>query len=425
MASLGGSDGGSPVQVSFRRNGKSVGRRDNLTHWIHWYPAKMFHRIPSEILGTLKLPLGSSVLDPFCGSGTVVLEGARHGYRTIGIDINPLAQLITRVKTTPVDPQHLIEHLPDVLTTASALRAIPQSDAVFDFWFKPEARDTLYNLRRAIAQVAHPLCRRFFLVCFTAIVRRSSLADPSIAPPVRLQHQRVAKANARYKKALEWSDTLDHLAVLEMFESSVRTNIRRMAELHAWPNLGKVVVPPRAQASRSGLGNSSVDLVVTSPPYCGAQKYVRSLRLEMLWLGIPPKVVGDFDRRTLGTERTRDRPAPSTGDSELDATIRSIAERNSIRAVMLAEYVEYLVEFGREMYRVIRPGGQAFVTFGTSLIAGISVDLARVFARIASNAGFETVGILVDSIPSRGFITKRHKTSSVINDEQVVWLRRP
>ena len=79
------------INVTFRESGGAVGRRDFATHWVHWYPAKMFHRIPSVFLQSLELPPGVIVLDPFCGSGTVPLEANLHGHNAIGIDINPLA----------------------------------------------------------------------------------------------------------------------------------------------------------------------------------------------------------------------------------------------------------------------------------------------------------------------------------------------
>ena len=85
-----------------------MGRRDRATHWIHWYPAKMFHRIPAEILGSFA---GErlTVLDPYCGSGTVLLEAALQGHRAVGADVNPLARLISTVKTRRLDTSGLCE----------------------------------------------------------------------------------------------------------------------------------------------------------------------------------------------------------------------------------------------------------------------------------------------------------------------------
>ena len=110
------------INVSFRDHGGAVGRRDFATHWIHWYPAKMFHRIPSVFLDTVELPAQAKILDPFCGSGTVLLEANLRGHHAIGIDINPLARLISRVKITPLDPSDPEE---SACATPTKSKAIP------------------------------------------------------------------------------------------------------------------------------------------------------------------------------------------------------------------------------------------------------------------------------------------------------------
>src|SRR5580704_13919107 len=79
------------INVVFRSENGAVGKRDHLTHWIHSYPAKMFHRIPQVILSRLPLKPTLRILDPFCGSGTVLLEAISRGHSAIGIDVNPLA----------------------------------------------------------------------------------------------------------------------------------------------------------------------------------------------------------------------------------------------------------------------------------------------------------------------------------------------
>ena len=415
------------LPVTFRATNGSIGRRDVATHWIHWYPAKMFHRIPREIFRSLEPPHGSVILDMFCGSGTVLLEGALRGHHTLGIDINPLAQLISRVKTTPLDPSHLKWHAKRIIARAKADQTFPPADKVFDFWFKPEAKTSLYRLRRAIGCLAHKRNRDFFLVALTSIVRRVSLADPSIAPPVRLNCERAERANGRYRRALARAQSVNAETVFDIYRSAVNDNIRRMAELTQWDGFGSAeVLSGQREAAHTGLSLESVDLIVTSPPYCGAQKYVRSLRLEMLWLGVARHVVAETDRRTLGTERvsvTRVRDDLTTADKDANLLIEEIWQRNPIRAVMVADYIRYLYDFAAECRRILRPGGNAFVTFGTSHVAGIEVDMAYFFHSAAEDKGLKLVTTLVDRIPSRGLITKRHSTAGRIDDERVVWLR--
>ena len=69
---------------------------------IHPYPAKFIPEIPGTLLDCLPPPTGTRVLDPFMGSGTTLVEAQRRGYGAVGIDLNPIATLITRVRTGPL-----------------------------------------------------------------------------------------------------------------------------------------------------------------------------------------------------------------------------------------------------------------------------------------------------------------------------------
>jgi 16S rRNA G966 N2-methylase RsmD len=414
------------VPVKFRELSGAVGNRDEATHLIHRYPAKMFHRIPRTILDAIEPVCTSVILDPFCGSGTVLLEGLLRGHVTIGLDINPLAQLISRVKTTLYNVDRLTAYHDSVMRKAQADRTAASQDACLDFWFHPVVKSTLYHLRRAIDAVPRGKYRDFFLIALTSIVRKVSLADPSIPPPVKLRKERAERANERYRKSLEFALTATRATVFEQFAQAVRQNIRRASTLHSYEQLGSaVVLHGNRHAAATGLEAESVDIILTSPPYCGAQKYVRSLKLEMRWLGLGEARIADIDRNTLGTERvSRARPAQPYSDRTLELTIlKEIQERNPVRALMAANYVKYITDFSRECRRVIRPGGNIFVTFGTSRIAGIEVDMSAIFVQAAEDAGLSMQASLVDSIPSRGLITKRHSTAGRIDDERVVWLR--
>lgn len=414
--------------VAFRLPGRKTGKRDFITHWLHRYPAKMFHRIPRIILEEISERGRLRVLDPFCGSGTVLLESILLGHHAIGIDVNPMARLIARVKTTSIAPEHLRRHLRSIRNRAERIDIAVEKDKVLDFWFKPEVRAELHALMRSVQSIGHAECREFFSLCVSSCVRPCSWADPAIAPPVRLKEERVRVAGKRYEAHFTRANELRPIDVFNAFERVTSENIARMGQLFAREALGQAeVLGEKFHASATGLDAASIDLVLTSPPYCGAQKYVRSLRLEMLMLGLSSEAIAEADRRTLGTERVSSTSCANWkdfSDVKLSRLIRLIHDRNPLRAYMLAEYIKYLQGFAIELSRVLRPGGNAFVTFGTDLISGIRVDLAELFAEMAEQCSLHHVATLVDTIPSRGMITVRHSSASTIADEQVVWLRR-
>jgi hypothetical protein len=238
--------------------------------------------------------------------------------------------------------------------------------------------------------------------------------------------KRARRAGHRYQQNFTAAITLTGRGVYDRFISAVSENRVRLIELSSRDHLGKAIVLD-ATASDSRLRPQSVDLIITSPPYCGAQKYVRSLKLEMRLLDMSSEAISEVDYLTLGTERISTMgfrwqafamvPNPALGIAH------TVFQNNARRGVMLAYYLKGLLEFAQECKRVLKPGGNAFVSFGTSRIAGQTVDLARVFTAIGRSVGLTPVITLVDTIPSRGMITKRHHTSSTIEQESVVWFR--
>ena len=415
------------VATRFRNTDGAVGRRDRATHWIHWYPAKMFHRIPAEILDSFERgPL--AVLDPFCGSGTVLLEAAMRGHRAIGADVNPLARLLSRVKTRRLDGATVCDEAVGIAHRAATGTATTDVDRLPGYWFLPAARHALVRTNQEIQRTSHGSRRDFLRICLSAIVRPCSLADPSVPPPVRLSTKRAQRAGSRYTRDLERALAVTADTVREAFCERVQSNVQRMSELQGVRGYGRVrILDEDAEAAATGLPSQSVDVIITSPPYCGAQKYVRSLKLEMMLLGFARRDIDATDRRTLGTERLSVRHAArrlATPLQETDSLVKAIAERNTTRAVMVAEYVRYLERFAAECARVLKRRGEAFVTFGRGHVAGIPVAWDGVFASLARRAGLRLEAVLVDRIPSRGLMTSRHRSSGVIDDERVVWLRK-
>ena len=417
------------IKVSFRDHSGAVGRRDFATHLIHWYPAKMFHRIPSVFLDTVELPIHANVLDPFCGSGTVLLEANLRGHNSVGIDINPLARLISRVKVTALDPSHLIGQLELLLPRARRLRSTPKPHSTLDSWLSSKARVGLHRLAVAIKEIPDEACRSFFLVTLTSTVRRLSKADPAIPPLVRLRKERAKIAGARYRNALIRSETITTTAVYSAFAEAAAANIKRMVELYS---LRSTIDHTQSSvldtdAAHTGLPPKSIDAIITSPPYCGAQKYVRSMKLELILIGYPEEELRQLDSRTLGTEAVTTRGTELsellTGDGHVDQAIAAIYEGNPVRARMASDYSKYLTAFAQECERILRPGGHLLVTLGRSTLAGIPFLSDRVFRRASQEAGLEFVATLVDRIPSRGLLTERHSTAGRIDHEFIVWMR--
>ncbi|TAK51891.1 MAG: hypothetical protein EPO24_15600, partial [Bacteroidetes bacterium] len=152
------------------------------THCFHPYPAMMIPQIARSLIH-LYGKEGQTLLDPFCGSGTALVEARIYGLNSYGIDINPLALLLSRVKTSILDINKLkntsIKLCNDYLEAVEQISKHGYSVPIPDFfnlnyWFNPNVTNELAILRTIILRLRNIFIREFFLVCFSETVRNSS-----------------------------------------------------------------------------------------------------------------------------------------------------------------------------------------------------------------------------------------------------------
>ena len=140
---------------------------------IHPYPAKFVAELPGALLNALPVPPGTAVLDPFCGSGTTLVECQRRGFPSVGIDLNPIACLMTQVKTSP-QPDGLEEAADAIVTLARRLRGtkVPQIPNL-DHWFNSQVQKALAALSDALGMLV-PAHRDALRLALSSIIVRVS-----------------------------------------------------------------------------------------------------------------------------------------------------------------------------------------------------------------------------------------------------------
>jgi hypothetical protein len=157
---------------------------DRHTHLLHSYPAKLLPQIPTFFLENKKftqLRRPTVLADPFCGSGTVLLEGAIRGHEVVGADTNPLARLIARVKTNPISTRSIRDHLMTINHQVARMGDCDLPPVVnLSEWYAASVAKELGKLRLAIARIESKPVREFMLVCFSVCVRKMSRADPRL-----------------------------------------------------------------------------------------------------------------------------------------------------------------------------------------------------------------------------------------------------
>jgi DNA modification methylase len=405
--------------VGFRERLDCLNEKDRLSHHIHRYPAKMIYHIPYFFLHDDQFCSKEDiVLDSFCGSGTVLVESVLANRECIGADLNPLCCLITKVKTTPLDKREIdnaTKKLFKKLETKANL-----CNTVFpnvDYWFTRNAQKSLAWIKWSIEECEfdHSL-KDFFLVCFSSIIRESSRADPRIGPPVLSKEMRTAIGEGRrtYPEKL--------------FREAVRKNRDRILEFSSRCPTDACAHVLFQDAKYLSLKDDSVDFVITSPPYMNAQKYFRSTRLELFWLGLASeKRFACLDSYAIGTERIKTSEYPhlrKTGIHEVDEKLEKIFEDNPSRASEVAKYFVDLDHAVKEISRILETGKLFVLIVGDNKVRGMRFPSHDIVVKIAEEWGFSLSGMVNDKIKSHGLMTKRNKTSGLIDSEWILVFRK-
>lgn len=430
------------IPVSFRHLVNSLSNTDRATHLVHPYPAKLLMHIPHFFLANelLSKP-GDVVMDPFCGSGTVLLESILAGRNALGCDTNPLARLIAQVKTSRFDTSKLRQSIDRLLQRIPAEPSISAPDVInLHYWFYPHVIKQLLRLAEAIINTRDVLSKAFFQVCFSVCIRKVSLADPRLSVPVRLRYSQYPSDHWLHEKTERHLNSLKRVNVIQRFIRIVEENYRRVAALNEMLPGGVNAHVSHSDArailnDSTGNGSrtrrmraASIDMIITSPPYVGAQKYIRASSLSLGWLGLcEAKALRELEDKTLGREfyhKGLYQNPLLTGIRSVDKLLEELRDINPLRAHIAGTYLLEMQDAVEEMSRVLKETGYLVLVVANNQICGREFKTHQWLTKIAENAGFTLILKLVDSIRSRGLMTKRNKTASLITREWVLVFRK-
>ena len=176
-----------PIEINFRESVNWINKGERYSHLIHPYPAKLLSHIPYLFINNeLLSSQGDRIFDPFCGSGTVALEALLANRRFCGAECNPLARLISKVKTTYLRSDIVRQELSKLLKIKFLGKRKYPNVVNINFWYTRKKKEFLHDLLFKINSVDDQNIKDFFLVCFSNLVTKVSNADPRIKVPVKI-----------------------------------------------------------------------------------------------------------------------------------------------------------------------------------------------------------------------------------------------
>jgi DNA modification methylase len=383
-----------------------------LTHGLHPYPAMMIPQVAARLIDRLSRP-GDRILDPFCGSGSVLVEAIAAGRQAVGVDLNPLAVVIARAKTTPIAPATLAAALDAIEAALPRLLADPPPPPPvprLEFWFKPEVIPPLAALRAAIVDTREP-ARTALLATFSEVVRLASNTRASEFKLYRYPPDQLARHQPN---------------PLALFRDRARRNAALLA---AFTPTGQATVSlGDSRRPIPGLADGSVDAVITSPPYGDSRTtvaYGQFSRLSAQWLGLADG--RDLDPCLIGGVPTR---APAPPSQRLETALAAIARHDARRAGAVAAFYVDMAACLAEIARVLRPGGSAALVVGNRRVKGIELPTDLILADLAAPLGLLPREVIVRRIPTKR-LPRRNSPSNIpgavaetISYESIVVLER-
>lgn len=427
-----------PIEISFRELVPDLNKVDRATHLIHTYPAKLLMHIPFFFLNNnIFSKKGDLVLDPFSGSGTVLLEASLAERKSIGADANPLARLISRVKTTMYDPELLRAYSKLLFDT------IPQCTSAgtpmvcnVNYWFLPHVKNQLEKIIEAIKVIPNRIYRDFFWVCFSNCIKKVSLADPRVSVPVKLKLTQYSEGHPLYNETKKKLESFEKIDVFSKLKECIDQNINRFDNLKSLCSLKypAKIVSDDARNLRTesidgilndSIEDNSVSLIISSPPYAGAQKYIRASSLNLGWLNLinTDQSLKQLEDLNIGREHYKKaiyKNFTETGLAEADELLKEIYKKNPLRAYIASNYLNEMHEALAEAVKLLKPGGYFILIAGNNQVCSKEFKTQEYLMKIVESLGLKVVLRLIDDIKSYGLMTKRNKTANVITREWVL-----
>lgn len=284
----------SELERSFAPGSKRQSTRYSV-HGLHEYRGKFNPQICGALINILEVTKGQRLLDPFCGSGTTLLEAAHRGIEALGTDLNPLAVLIANAKlgALATDPAELEAALTSILVNADKVKNEPEQTkrrSYLEAWFEPEPLTQIEELKEAI-EIQPKSLQSFFFIIASNLLRDFSLQEPS---DLRIRRRPAANATEPFA-----------VAFAKASREAIRKLVAALKVIGVHPVKSNALLLDNRKLHES-FKHETFDAAITSPPYATALPYIDTQRLSLVWLGlIPPSDIGKVEADLIGSREMR------------------------------------------------------------------------------------------------------------------------
>lgn len=373
--------------------------------WVPWIAGFSSDFVKSALNGFLSKK--GTVLDPFCGVGTTIVEAILGGHNVVGFEINPYAVLASRAKANAyhIDIDTFTSTIDDfqqfykekISSNYKPHSVPPQGFKTRASFYSPRVLQKVLIMQDFVLAIDDENVRDLFRLAFAStMVSYSNYSyEPSLGRRVSAGREEIHDF---------------HVA------KTVMDKLTDMAEDIVWVqehvdhnNLDVQIIKDSFFRCRKHLLPASVDLVITSPPYLNNYHYNRNTRPQLYWLGYAhsPDDFKKLEDMNFGkfwqTVRDLDRLdlSFSLPDTDIEERLQVLRKLNREKgpyggngwANYAASYFNDCLKFAEGVHYVLKRRGAALVVIGNSILQGVMIPTDEYFGKIAESAGLELVKI--------------------------------
>jgi DNA modification methylase len=377
-----------------------------IHRWVPWIAGFSSDFVNDVIMEYIPCHKGL-VLDPFAGVGTTLLEARLHNHESIGFEINPYAAFACEIKLTsdqiPItELVNEINRFDEYYSNCLKSNYIPKNSAPEGFktrseFYSPKILNKVLIVLDFINSIENKLIKNLFRLAFASTM--------------------VAYSNYSYEPSLGRRSHAGKNAIDDCpVEQVIGKKLNEMVKDIIWLKKGLTNETPNSRIISDSffeykkyLLPSSIDLIITSPPYLNNYHYNRNTRPQLYWLGYVnhPHDLIKYEHQNLGTfwQTVRDKKKIKLNfelpDSNLEELLELLSTKNTDKGVYGGQgWANYATAYFNDCYRfslamkeVLKEGGTAVVVLGNSILQGIMLPTDQYLADIAKSVGLDVLGI--------------------------------
>ena len=370
-----------------------------MTHGLHTYPARMIPQVTDKLI-TKFANLNKKndfCFDPFMGSGTVLVEAKLKGIKAIGIDTNPLAVLMSKVKTTPISRKTLDRQASILLDAIDADIKAKKSIEIpkiknLEFWFKPQVCKHLAIIKYNIEKIKNKNVRDFFKLCFSVTVRKTSNIRPGEFKLYRIPPEKLKTYKPSVSKT--FLDVVKYnIAKMDEFVNSIDSDVESLV----------IKGDTRNVATDPNFSKNKATLLITSPPYGDSHTtvaYGQFSRYSSAWLDFDEEEVWKADKISLGGkvfDEISDLDSPT-----LVSILKKIQRQDAFRAREAYSFFKDMDECFAQIAKVMKKGKSTICfVLGNRTVKRIKVPTDQILIELGKKHGLKYQETYYRDIPNK------------------------